>query len=207
MRTLGALRLEKKRRISRETLDIYAPIAARLGINDFRVELEDLCFDALYPMRAKRIKAAVKNMHGRQKDTVELVKDQITVAASELNIYCEVLGRQKHFYSIYNKMRNSKKSFRDIMDVYAFRVITACNDDCYRLLGVVHTLFKPLPSRFKDYIAVPKTNGYQSLHTTVIGKTGLPLEIQIHAQDMEAHANVVWLGIGYIKPVMKSVII
>ena len=189
MRTLGALRLEKKRRISRETLDIYAPIAARLGINDFRVELEDLCFDALYPMRAKRIKAAVKNMHGRQKDTVELVKDQITVAASELNSYCEVLGRQKHFYSIYNKMRNSKKSFRDIMDVYAFRVITACNDDCYRLLGVVHTLFKPLPSRFKDYIAVPKTNGYQSLHTTVIGKTGLPLEIQIRTQDMEAHAN------------------
>ncbi|BCE00492.1 RelA/SpoT family protein [Marinicellulosiphila megalodicopiae] len=189
MRTLGALRPDKKRRIARETLDIYSPIAARLGINNFRVELEDLCFHALHPMRAQLIQNATKNMRGRRKDNIDQVTSSISDKINLLNFEYEISGREKHLYSIYNKMKNNRKSFRDILDVFAFRIIVKTSDDCYRALGAVHSAYTPISDRFKDYIAVPKANGYQSLHTIVISPRGLPLEIQIRTKEMEAHSN------------------
>ncbi|NRB78765.1 MAG: RelA/SpoT family protein [Saccharospirillaceae bacterium] len=189
MRTLGALRPDKKRRIARETLDIYSPIASRLGINNFRIELEDLCFHALYPMRAKMIQNATKKMRGRRIDNIDQVVNSIRDKMDYLNIESEIIGREKHLFSIYNKMKASNKSFRDILDVFAFRIILNNSDDCYRALGAVHSLYTPISDRFKDYIAVPKANGYQSLHTIVISPRGMPLEIQIRTHEMEAHAN------------------
>ena len=189
MRTLGALRPDKKRRIARETLDIYSPIASRLGINNFRIELEDLCFHALYPMRAKMIQNATKSMRGRRIDNIDQVVSSIRDKIENLNIKSEIIGREKHLFSIYNKMKGSNKSFRDILDVFAFRIIVESSDDCYRALGAVHSLYTPISDRFKDYIAVPKANGYQSLHTIVISPRGMPLEIQIRTNEMEAHSN------------------
>lgn len=189
MRTLSVLNPEKRRRIATETLEIYAPIANRLGMNNLRIEFEDLGFGALYPMRAQRIQKAIKQAHGNRRETMEAIDTALHDAFQREKITCRILGREKHLYSIYQKMKMQRKSFSQIMDVYGFRIIVHTVDDCYRALGVVHNLYKPVPGRFKDYIAIPKVNGYQSLHTTLIGLSGIPIEIQIRAEDMEAMAN------------------
>ncbi|MBB3190026.1 RelA/SpoT family protein [Halomonas cerina] len=189
MRTLGALRPEKKRRIARETLEIYARIAGRLGINTIRVELEDLSFQALYPMRAERIKRAVSSARGHRRTAIRQVQNALQKSLDDEGLPGTVVGRQKHLLSIYKKMRDQRKSFAEIMDVFGFRIITEDVDSCYRILGVVHNLYKPVPGRFKDYIAIPKANGYQSLHTTLFGRGGMPIEVQIRTREMEAMAN------------------
>ncbi|MBG56871.1 MAG: bifunctional (p)ppGpp synthetase/guanosine-3',5'-bis(diphosphate) 3'-pyrophosphohydrolase [Porticoccus sp.] len=189
MRTLKVLSAAKRRRIARETLDIYAPIAQRLGINDIRVEFEDLGFAAMYPMRHQRLRAALKSARGNRKHIVEEIKDSIEIRLDKELISAEVTGREKHLWSIYQKMKTKRKSFRDIMDVFAFRIVVETVDDCYRTLGVIHNLFKPVPGEFKDYVAIPKVNGYQSLHTVLIGMHGVPIEVQIRTRDMDAMAN------------------
>ncbi len=189
MRTLGAMPPDKKRRIAKETLEIYAPIAHRLGINDWRIEFEDRCFAAMFPLRASRLQASLQQVRGNRKTLVEKIKEAIESRLQRESINSLVIGREKHLYSIYNKMRNKHKSFKEIMDVYAFRVVVDEIDTCYRVLGVVHNLFKPKPGEFKDYIAIPKENGYQSLHTIVIGTQGVPIEVQIRTKEMDELAN------------------
>ena len=189
MRTLGVLQTSKARRIARETLDIYAPIAMRLGMNTVRMEFEDLGFNALYPMRARRIDAALRNARGHRKELVDKIRHQIESTLAQEGHEVEVLGREKHLYSIYKKMKSKRKSFSEIMDIYAFRIIVDSVDTCYRVLGCIHSLYKPVPGEFKDYIAIPKANGYQSLHTVLMGMHGVPIEIQIRTREMEAMAN------------------
>jgi GTP diphosphokinase / guanosine-3',5'-bis(diphosphate) 3'-diphosphatase len=189
MRTLGVLQTSKASRIARETLDIYAPIAMRLGMNTVRMEFEDLGFKALYPMRARRIDAALRNARGHRKELVDKIRHQIETTLALEGHEVEVLGREKHLYSIYKKMKSKRKSFSEIMDIYAFRIIVDSVDTCYRVLGCIHSLYKPVPGEFKDYIAIPKANGYQSLHTVMMGMHGVPIEIQIRTRDMEAMAN------------------
>nr|WP_300307540.1 RelA/SpoT family protein [Halomonas sp.] len=189
MRTLGALRPDKKRRIARETLEIYARVASRLGINTIRVELEDLSFQAIHPMRAERIKRAVASARGNRRSAIRQVQNAIQSRLDEHGLKGTVIGRQKHLLSIYRKMRDQRKSFAEIMDVFGFRIIADDVDSCYRILGMVHNLYKPVPGRFKDYIAIPKANGYQSLHTTLFGASGMPIEVQIRTREMEAMAN------------------
>jgi len=189
MRTLDVLTPEKRRRVATETLDIYAPIANRLGMNDFRVEFEDLGFYALFPMRAPLIKKAVLAARGNRKEMLVSIKEALEARLTQEGISARVIGREKHLYSIYQKMREKQKSFSEIMDVYGFRVITENVDACYRALGVAHNLYKPIPGKFKDYIAIPKANGYQSLHTILKGQRGVPVEIQIRTEAMEAMAN------------------
>ncbi len=189
MRTLGALAPEKKRRIAKETLEIYAPIAHRLGMNDLRIEFEDRGFTAMYPLRAARLQASLKNVRGNRKALVEDIQNAIEARLNRDSISALVIGREKHLYSIYNKMRTKNKSFSEIMDVYAFRVIVEDIDTCYRTLGAIHNLYKPMPGEFKDYIAIPKINGYQSLHTVVIGMHGVPIEVQIRTKEMDELAS------------------
>ncbi|TDG15709.1 bifunctional GTP diphosphokinase/guanosine-3',5'-bis pyrophosphate 3'-pyrophosphohydrolase [Seongchinamella unica] len=189
MRTLGVLQTSKARRIARETLDIYAPIAMRLGMNNVRMEFEDLGFSALHPMRARRIKAAMRNTRGHRKELVDKIRQQIEATLEQEGHQAEVMGREKHLYSIYKKMKSKRKSFSEIMDIYAFRIIVDSVDTCYRVLGCVHSLYKPVPGEFKDYIAIPKANGYQSLHTVLMGMHGVPIEIQIRTREMEDMAN------------------
>ena len=189
MRTLGVLRPDKRRRIARETLDIYVPIANRLGMHNLRIELEDLGFEAMYPMRSRMIRQAVKQARGNRRDLVGKVQKAIAARLEEEGLKGRVVGREKHLYSIYKKMRSQSKSFAEIMDMFAFRIIVDSVDSCYRAFGIVHNLYKPIPGRFKDYIAIPKANGYQSLHTTLFGMHGVPVEIQIRTQEMEDMAN------------------
>lgn len=185
MRTLGALPPEKKRRIAKETLEIYAPIAHRLGMNDWRIEFEDRGFAAMHPLRASRLQASLGEVRGNRKALVEKIQSGIETRLQRENIDGLVIGREKHLYSIYNKMRSKHKSFKEIMDVYAFRIIVEDIDACYRALGAIHNLYKPKPGEFKDYIAIPKENGYQSLHTIVIGVRGVPIEVQIRTKEMD----------------------
>ncbi len=189
MRTLGALKTEKKRRISRETLDLYAPIANRLGMSNIRIELEELGLQMLYPMRAERIAQAVKKNRGHRKELLSKIQDAINKCLELESLPGQIIGREKHLYSIYQKMRVKQRSFNEIMDVYAFRIVTNTVDNCYRILGVMHSLYKPVEGRFKDYIAIPKANGYQSLHTTLFGLHGVPIEIQIRTSEMEQMAQ------------------
>jgi len=189
MRTLGVLNRDKMRRIALETLEIYAPIAMRLGMNNVRMEFEDLGFKALYPMRARRIQAAIQKSRGNRKALVEQIKEQIESLLVKEGLRVEVQGREKHLYSIYSKMRAKRKSFSEIMDIFAFRIIVDSVDACYRTLGAVHSLYKPVPKEFTDYIAIPKANGYQSLHTVLKGMHGVPIEIQIRTHEMEDMAN------------------
>jgi len=189
MRTLGALPPEKKRRIAKETLEIYAPIAHRLGMNDWRIEFEDRGFAAMHPLRATRLHASLQNIRGNRKAVVEKIQSTIETRLQRDDIQGLVIGREKHLFSIYNKMRNKHKSFKEIMDVYAFRIIVEDIDTCYRTLGSVHNLYKPKPGEFKDYIAIPKENGYQSLHTVVIGAQGVPIEVQIRTKEMDELAS------------------
>ena len=189
MRTLGVLSPEKRRRIARETIDIYAPIAQRLGINDIRLEFEDLGFAAMYPLRHRRLREALKASRKNRKEVVTEIQQAIEMRLKRESVHVEVKGREKHLWSIYLKMREKKKSFRDIMDVFAFRLVVDNVDDCYRALGIVHNIYKPVPGEFKDYIAIPKTNGYQSLHTLLVGMHGVIIEVQIRTREMDAMAN------------------
>ena len=189
MRTLGVLHPTKRRRIALETLEIYAPIANRLGMNNIRVELEDLSFSHMYPMRSARIKKATKTSRGNRKDMVSRIQEAIENRLDRDGLKGRVVGREKHLYSIYSKMKTQRKPFNEIMDVYGFRIVVDSVDMCYRVLGAIHNLYKPIPGRFKDYIAIPKANGYQSLHTTLIGMNGVPIELQIRTEEMDAMAN------------------
>ncbi len=189
MQTLGVMQPEKKRRIARETLDIYAPIANRLGMNSIRHKLEVLCFEAIYPQRYRVLKKAIKKARGNRLELINTIENSIKNRLKEAGLPCEVSGRQKNIWSIYEKMRLKKLSLSAIFDIHAFRIFCEDVDTCYRVLGVIHNLYKPIPGRFKDYIALPKANGYQSLHTILIGPHGLPIEIQIRTYDMHRMAD------------------
>jgi RelA/SpoT family (p)ppGpp synthetase len=189
MRTLGAMPPDKRRRIAKETLEIYAPIANRLGMNNIRVEFEDLCFLAMYPMRARRIKAALSSIHHKRDVLIEETRQVIEKHLANEGLNARVFGREKHLFSIYQKMRSSRKSFADIMDVFGFRIIVDSVDSCYRVMGAMHSLYKPVSGQFKDYIAIPKSNGYQSLHTILIGMHGVPIEVQIRTEEMDEMSN------------------
>jgi RelA/SpoT family (p)ppGpp synthetase len=189
MRTLQSMPLDKRRRIAKETLEIYAPIANRLGINSLRVELEDLCLEAIYPMRSRVLKERVKKARGNRSEIVNKIRLSLATRLAEEGIEADVVGREKHLFSIYNKMQSKTLSFNDILDVFAFRIIVKDVDTCYRSLGTAHNLYKPVPGRFKDYVAIPKANGYQSLHTVLFGPRGVPIEIQIRSKDMQRVAD------------------
>jgi len=184
MRTLGSMPPAKRRTIARETLEIYAPIANRLGMHAIKVELEDLGFRSLYPRRYKVIETVVRKAKGNQKQFVGRIKVALEAALARAQIPARVEGREKDVYSIYQKMRRKKASLAEIVDVYGFRVIVDRADTCYRTLGIVHGVYKPMPGRFKDYIAIPRANGYQSLHTTLFGPNSLPIEVQIRTEEM-----------------------
>lgn len=190
MRTLDALSSERRRRIARETLEIYAPIAKRLGMHNFCIEFEDLGFAALYPGRYRILKAHVRKARGNRKQIFKTIESEIKKCFKKAEIpESAIHGREKHLYSIYRKMLHKHISFAEVMDVYAFRIVVPTVDECYRVLGLVHNLYKPVPGRFKDYIAIPKANGYQSLHTLLFGPFGVPIEIQIRTQEMDRLAE------------------
>lgn len=189
MRTIGVLPPDKRRRIAKETLEIYAPIANRLGINTLRLSLEDLCMEAIYPMRSRILKERVKKARGHRSEMVEKIRSTLDARIAQDGIEAEVTGREKHLYSIYRKMRTKQVRFNEIFDVFAFRIIVNDLDTCYRCLGAAHNLYRPVPGKFKDYIAIPKNNGYQSLHTALFGPRGTPIEIQIRSQDMQKVAD------------------
>jgi len=189
MRTVGVMRPEKQRRIARETLEIYAPIANRLGMKAISLELEDLCFKALYPMRYRVLDESVRQARGNRRAIVEKIRSGLEQRLRQEGIDAPVVGREKHLYSIYEKMRSKHLSFYEVFDVFAFRIVVDKVDTCYRVLGVVHNLYKPVPGRFKDYIAIPKANGYQSLHTILFSPYGVPIEVQIRTEDMDRVAQ------------------
>jgi len=190
MRTLEAMRPESRRRIARETLDIYAPIAGRLGMNHLRQELENLGFDNLHHVRSRILKDAVRRMSGNRREIIGQLENRISTRLHEEGVQARVMGRGKHLWGIYRKMRRKRLPFKEVYDVYAVRVIVETVDQCYRALGVIHNLYKPIMGRFKDYIAIPKANGYQSLHTVLFGPNGVPIEVQIRTEDMHIMAEV-----------------
>jgi len=189
MRTLGHLRPDKRRRIAHETLDIYAPIAQRLGMNLMRCELEDLGFHVLYPIRYRVLAGAVRKARGNRKEIVGQITTSALERMEQEGLTAEIQGREKNLYSLYQKMVSKQLPFSEVMDVYAFRIVVDDVDACYRMLGVVHNLYKPVQGKFKDYIAIPKANGYQSLHTVLFGPYGVPIEVQIRSRDMDQMAE------------------
>src|SRR5215207_2663129 len=189
MRTIEAMAAPRRRAIVRETLDIYAPIAERLGLYTIKLELEDLGFSALYPQRYRVLERALKRARGNQKEFLKKIQQQLTAALLKSEIAARVEMREKHLYSIYTKMRRKRATLNEIVDVYGVRVVVDKPDTCYRALGIVHKVFKPMPNRFKDYIAIPRVNGYQSLHTTLFGPNGTPIEVQIRTEDMHTVAE------------------
>ncbi|MDH3338380.1 MAG: bifunctional (p)ppGpp synthetase/guanosine-3',5'-bis(diphosphate) 3'-pyrophosphohydrolase [Gammaproteobacteria bacterium] len=189
MQTLDAMPAKKKARIARETLDIYAPIANRLGINRFKVELEDLGFRHLYPLRYRVLDKALRRSKGNQRQIVKKISEEFEKTLAAEGIDADVIGREKHLFSVYRKMLEKKRLLSDVVDVYGFRIIVDDVNDCYKVLGLVHGLYKPMPGRFKDYIAIPRINGYQSLHTTLFGPKGQPLEVQIRTRHMDRVAE------------------
>jgi guanosine-3',5'-bis(diphosphate) 3'-pyrophosphohydrolase len=184
MQTLSAMRPEKQRRIARETLDIYAPIANRLGLNALYRELQDMSFQHAHPMRYRVIGRAVKQARGNRREVVGKILEAVRIALPKAGINAEVMGREKHIYGIYRKMRDKHLSFSQVLDIYGFRIVVKDRPTCYLALGVLHGLYQPVPGKFKDYIAIPKGNGYQSLHTTLIGPFGTPVEMQIRTTGM-----------------------
>ena len=190
MRTLSALRPDKRRRIAKETLEIYAPLAHRLGIEHIKNELEDLGFEAMHPQRYAVLQKVVQIARGNRKDMIERISAEIKGRLEDVGIQARVFGREKHLYAIYQKMRLKDQQFHSIMDIYAFRTVVNNVDTCYRVLGQMHSLYKPRPGRVKDYIAVPKANGYQSLHTSMIGPHGVPVEVQIRTEEMDQMAEM-----------------
>ena len=201
LRTINALSANKRTSIARETMDIYVPIANRLGMNEMQVELEDLSMAAAYPLRYQLISKATNKASIHRKDYIETLKENFIRILEQAGIDAKIEGRKKNIASIYHKMSKhrqsadlyskdkKRRSFNEIMDVYGFRIITSNIDNCYRIVGYIHNLYKPFPHRFKDYIASPKLNGYQSLHTTVMGMKGYPIEIQIRTEEMHTIAN------------------
>jgi RelA/SpoT family (p)ppGpp synthetase len=207
MRTLGSLQTDKRRRIARETLEIYTPIAHRLGLNAIYRELQDLAFANLYPHRFAVLKKAILAARGNRREVVGKILDAVRGALPAAGIRAEVYGREKTIYGIYRKMLEKKLSFSEVLDVYGFRIVVPDHASCYLTLGALHALFKPVPSKFKDYIAIPKINGYQSLHTTVLGPFGTPVEIQIRTQEMhriaESGVAAHWLYKGADAPLSE----
>ena len=189
MRTIDALQLERRRRIARETLEIYAPIAIRLGLNQMKEELEDYGFKALFPNRYRVIQAELRRTRGNRKRAVKNVQTAIRRRLRQEGLEARVLGREKHIYSVYRKMRSKRLPLNQVLDASGIRVLVDSVDMCYRVLGSVHNLYKPRPGRFKDYIAIPKANGYQSLHTVLFGPRGLPIEVQIRSTEMHEIAE------------------
>lgn len=192
MQTLGGVAPHKRVRIARETIEIYAPIANRLGMHNISIQLESLSFAFLYPRRQRILQKAIEQTRGSRKEVMELIEKELNLAVENSNIEksdIEILGREKSLYGIYKKMVERHVDFAEIMDLYAFRIITKSVDECYRILGLVHGLYKPIPGKFKDYIAIPKFNGYQSLHTILLGPYGIPIEIQIRTESMDQMAN------------------
>jgi GTP diphosphokinase / guanosine-3',5'-bis(diphosphate) 3'-diphosphatase len=189
MRTIEAMSTPRRRAIARETLEIYAPIAERLGLYNMKLELEDLGFKALYPRRYLVLERALKKARGNQKEFLKKIEQQLNAALVKNEIVAKVETREKHLYSIYKKMRRKRAILNEIVDVYGLRIVVDRSDTCYRALGVVHAVFKPMPGRFKDYIAIPRVNGYQSLHTTLFGPNGVPIEAQIRTEDMHRVAE------------------
>jgi len=189
MQTLDSMPGDKQLRIARETLEIYAPIANRLGINAVKTELEDLGFRHAYPFRYRVLDKAVRRAEGNQRQLLKRISERLDKALDTAGVKATVTGRKKHLYSIYRKMTSKKHSLGDITDVFGFRVVVDSVDDCYRTLGIVHQLYKPMPGRFKDYIAIPRMNGYQSLHTSLFGPNGMPIEVQIRTGEMERIAE------------------
>lgn len=189
MQTLDAMRPEKQKLIAKETLDIYAPIANRLGLNDIYQALEDLSFRYLYPMRFNAISKAIMAARGNRKEVISKILESIKKQLKAFNIEAEVSGREKHLYSVYKKMTSKATPFSQVYDIYGFRVVTKDLVGCYMALGALHALYKPIPSKFKDYIAIPKANGYQSLHTTLFGPFGTPIEVQIRSEEMHNIAD------------------
>jgi len=183
MRTIGVMKPESRRRIAKETLDIYAPIAHRLGMHEYRLELEDLSFEAIFPRRRKILADHIRKARGNRKEIIETIDRALTTRFTETAFPGKLYGREKNLYSIYRKMK--RMPFSEVYDVYAFRLIVETTDQCYQALGVLHQLYKPLPGKFKDYIALPKTNGYQSLHTVLVGPFGVPIELQIRSSEMD----------------------
>src|SRR6204780_2117429 len=189
MRTIEAMAPPRQRAIARETIDIYAPIAERLGLYNIKLELEDLGFRALYPQRYRVLERALKRARGNQKEFLQKIERQLQAALLKHHSAARVERREKHLYSIYKKMRRKRALLNEIVDVYGLRVIVDKVDTCYRAAGWVHSVFKPMPNRFKDYIAIPRVNGYQSLHTTLFGPNGVPIEVQIRTEDMHRVAE------------------
>ena len=185
MRTLGSLHYDKRMRISRETLDIYVPIAQRLGLNSIRLELEELGFLSMYPMRHRILAEQVRKARGNRKEVITKIRNGLRRRMRQEKLPVDIHGREKHLYGIYEKMRRNRLTFNEVYDVYAFRILVEDVDNCYRALGVVHNLYKPVPGKFKDYIAIPKTNGYQSLHTVLFGPYGVNIEVQIRTKEMD----------------------
>ena len=189
MRTIEAMAPARRRAIARETLEIYAPIAERLGLYNMKLELEDLGFKALYPRRYQVLERTLRRARGNQKEFLKKIEQQLKAALLKNEIPGEVETREKHLYSIYKKMRRKRSMLNEVVDVYGIRIIVDKPDTCYRALGVVHAVFKPMPGRFKDYIAIPRVNGYQSLHTTLFGPNGVPIEVQLRTADMHRVAE------------------
>ena len=189
MRTLGSMRLDKRRRIAQETLEIYAPIANRIGLNSAFRELQDLSFKNIYPKRYETLRKAMQAFHRNRRDVISKILSEFSQRLVKENIEAQIKGREKHLYSIHQKMSNKKLRFADVMDIYGFRVTVNSISACYAALGTLHNLYPPKPGKIKDYIAIPKGNGYQSLHTTLSGPHGLPIEVQIRTRDMDAVAE------------------
>ena len=197
MQTIQSLDERKKIRIAQETIDIYAPIANRLGLNNLYQELEDLCFEVLHPVRYKTIQKAIKASRGNRKEVIEKISNEISHKLNSVKTKAEITGREKNPASIHRKMLEDQTGFNQINDIYAFRIIVNDINDCYLTLGTLHSLYNPIPGKFKDYIAIPKANGYQSLHSTLLGPFGVPVEIQIRTKNMhqlaEAGVAAHWL--------------
>lgn len=189
MRTLDAVSPEKRRRIARETMEIYTPIAHRLGLNALFRELQDLCFQATYPNRYEVLKKAVMGARGNRREVLGKITDAVKVALPAAGIEAEISSREKSLFGIYKKMVEQKKTFSDVLDIYGFRVVVHTLPECYLALGTLHQLYRPVPGKFKDYIAIPKLNGYQSLHTTLVGPYGTPVEFQFRTRDMDRVAE------------------
>ena len=189
MRTLDVMRLEKRKRIARETLDIYAPIALRLGMHGLRVELEELCFKTLWPKRHEVLKDVIRRANINRDTLLQEVEKNISERLEQAGIVSRIHGREKNIYSIYRKMKDKHLQFSEVYDVFAFRIIVDTVDTCYRVLGVIHNIYKPVPGKFKDYIAIPKKNAYQSLHTILFGPKGMPIEVQVRSQEMDQVAQ------------------
>jgi len=212
MRTLSPLGTEKRVRIARETLEIYAPIANRLGINWLKVELEELGFRNAYAFRSRVIDASIRKAEGNQRQFIKRISDRLDNRLRDAGIAADIRGRKKHLYGIYRKMADKKLPLSEIVDVYGIRIIVDSVDTCYRTLGLVHQLYKPMPGRFKDYVAIPRVNGYQSLHTTLFGPNGIPVEVQIRTDDMHyvaeagvaAHINYKAADPSVISPQIKA---